>query len=99
MIHEMLHAWLYVTDQNIAHDSVAWYFAVARLSLKVLGHYVNQRHGGQRKSVRVKLDDGSSVVRKVPVRDAVPHIKIACWPYSLRPGDYDLGEAINCPTY
>ena len=36
------------------------------------------------KSVRVKLDDGRSVVRKVGNPDAVPHELVARWPYAFR---------------
>jgi hypothetical protein len=47
--------------------------------------------------VRVKLDDGSSVVRKIANPDAVAYAVVAAWP--VRPKGYDFGEPINCPSY
>ena len=37
MVHEMLHAWLYVTGHNVKHNSEPWYAAIRRLSPVVLG--------------------------------------------------------------
>ena len=99
MVHEMLHGWLGVTSQQVAHKSEAWYAGVRRLSLAVLGHELDVRYGAHRKSVRVKLDDGTSVVRKIPNPDAVSHASVARWPHPFRPEDYDYGEPIDCPSY
>ena len=106
MVHEMLHAWLYVTGQSAPahksdHDTEAWYAAIRRLSPAVLGHDLDVRRGAARKSVRVKLDDGSSVVRKVanPDYTGPTHDMVARWPHPFRPEDYDCGEPIDCPTY
>jgi hypothetical protein len=97
MVHEMLHAWLHTTGRDTAHDSEAWYAAIRRLSPMVLGHELDARRGAARKSVRVKLDDGSSVVRKAPNPDAVAHKLVAGWP--VRPEGYDFGVPIDCPSY
>jgi hypothetical protein len=43
MVHEMLHAWLFVTGQGINHKSEAWYAAVRRFSPAVLGHELDAR--------------------------------------------------------
>ncbi len=97
MVHEMLHCWLYVTGRSIDHDSDDWYAAIRRLSPEVLGHQLDARRGGDRKSVRVKQADGTSVVRKIRNPDVTPHGAVARWPYSFRPAD--LGEPIGCPSY
>lgn len=99
MVHEMTHAWLFVTGQNTDHKSEAWYAAIRRLSPAVLGHELDVKRGAQRKSVRVKLDDGRSVVRKVTNADAVPHGDVARWPQAFRPADYHDGAPLACPSY
>jgi hypothetical protein len=98
MVHEMLHAWLFVTGQPTGHKTEAWYSAIRRLSPDVLGHELDARRGADRKSVRVKLDDGRSVVRKVGT-DALLHGDVARWPQAFRPKGYDWGEPILCPSY
>jgi hypothetical protein len=106
MIHEMLHAWLHITGQDIGHDSAGWYTAVNRLSAAVLGRELNAVRGAQRKSVRVPNPrwrpigtEPRTVVRKVRVQVEVPHRDVAGWPYALRPADWSPGEPIDCPTY
>ncbi len=100
MVHEMLHAWLHVTGQNTKHKSEAWYAAVRRLSPAVLGHELDVRRGAQRKSVRVRLDDGRSVVRKVKVPEFEgQHAKVSRWPYAFRPAGWDRGARLYCPSY
>jgi hypothetical protein len=104
MVHEMLHAWLHVTGQSATkgseHDTEAWYAAVRRLSPAVLGHQIDVRRGAQRRSVRVELDDGRSVVRKVKVpKFDGQHERVASWPHLFRPKDYDYGEPIACPSF
>ena len=90
MVHEMTYVWLFVTNQDTDHKSESWYAAVRRLSPAVLGHELEARRGEQRKSVRVKLDDGRSVVCKI-VTDTVPHAAVAgC---RARPAGYDFGSA------
>jgi hypothetical protein len=100
MVHEMLHAWLYITGQDTAHESPAWYSAIKRLSPVVLGHDLDVRRGAQRKSVRVKLDDGRSVVRKEKVPEfAGQHDRVSRWPSPFRPIEFDYGQPITCPSY
>jgi hypothetical protein len=100
MVHEMLHAWLHITGQDTAHDREAWYAAIRRLSPVVLGHDLDVRRGAHRKSVRIKRDDGTSFVRKEKVPELEgQHNRVSRWPYSYRPGDYDNGEPIHCPSY
>jgi hypothetical protein len=100
MVHEMAHAWLYLTGQEVKHDSGAWYAAIRRLSPIVLGHEIDVRRGADRRSVRVKLADGRSVVRKekVPEFDGL-QAKVAGWPDTFRPIDYDYGDPMRCPSY
>lgn len=97
MVHEMLHAWLHITGQDTKHSGKAWYAAVRRLSPIVLGHELDARRGADRRSVRIKLENGSSVVRKIPNPDAGAHAMVAGWP--IRPEGYDFGEPIDCPSY
>jgi hypothetical protein len=99
MVHEMLHCWLHVTGHKFEHDSVDWYAAVNRLSPTVLGADINAKRGGDRRSVRVKLDDGTTAVRKERVAGAIKHGDIARWPNSFRPRGWDRGAEISCPTY
>ena len=99
MVHEMTHAWLHVTGQDTKHEGEAWYAAIRRLSPAVLGHELDVRRGAARKSVRVKLDDGTSVVRKIANPDAITHGSVARWPQAFRPEGYDWGEPIDCPSY
>ena len=99
MAHEMLHAALALAGKDTAHNSDDWYSAITRLSPAVLHRTIEVRRGADRKSVRVKRDDGSSVVRKVANPDAVPHRLVAGWPMSFRPHGYDYGPSIDCPTY
>ena len=70
MVHEMLHAWLHITGRETKHDSEAWYAAIRRLSPEVLGHPLEVGRGADRKSVRIRLDDRTTVVRKVANPDA-----------------------------
>lgn len=90
-------AWLHITGQDTKHSGKAWYAAVRRLSPIVLGHELDARRGADRRSVRIKLENGSSVVRKIPNPDAVAHAMVAGWP--IRPEGYDFGEPIDCPSY
>jgi hypothetical protein len=99
MAHEMLHCWLYVIGRDTAHQSDDWYHAVNRLSPAVLGRELGAKRGGDRRSVRVKLDDGATCVRKVRVADALKHGDVARWPGAFRPADWDRGEPVPCPTY
>jgi len=105
LIHEMLHAWLTITGQDISHDSDAWYTAIRRLSPAVLGRDLDVRRGVTRRSVRVPNprfgEDGQpkTLVRKAPVEGATPHGDIARWPQPFRPTDFDPGPPIDCPTY
>ncbi len=105
MVHEMLHAWLYVTGQSVPagkseHDTEAWYAAIRRLSPAVLGRDLDVRRGAHRKSVRVKDADGVSHVRKVTVPElADQHYRVSRWPSPFRPDDYDWGDPIYCPSY
>lgn len=100
MVHDMLHAWLYLTGQQVAHDSEAWYSAIRRLSHAVLGHHLDVRRGAERKSVRIKLADGTSVVRKEKVPEFEgQHDDVSRWPMAYRPADYDFGAPIGCPSY
>ena len=48
---------------------------------------------------RALLDDGSSVVRKIPNPDAIQHGLVAVWPHPFRPEDYDYGEPVDRPSY
>lgn len=102
--HEMLHAWLVVTRQNIEHDSEDWYAAVRCLSPDVLGFELEVRRGQDRKSVRVPnpnyqpgVDDRRTVVRKRRVGNT--HQQVAGWPQTFRPEGYDWGAPIGCPSY
>jgi hypothetical protein len=106
ILHEMLHAWLYVTGQDTAHDSETWYSAVRRLSPFVLGRELQVWRGHDRKSVRVpnpnfgKVEGApKTLVRKVRVDEATKHSDVATWPHPFRPDDFDPGEPISCPTY
>ncbi len=99
MVHEMLHCWLYLTRRGTDHDSTDWYTAVNRLSPAVLGIDLDARRGAARKSVREKLSDGTSVVRKIRNPAAIQHRDIARWPLPFRPAGWDHGEEIGCPTY
>jgi hypothetical protein len=106
IVHECLHVWLFVTGQNMSHDSQAWYAAVNRLSPAILGHDVKVKRGAGKKSVRVKntnwhvgSDQPKTLVRKVPVAGAAMHGVIARWPSSMRPVNYDWGKLILCPSY
>lgn len=100
MVHEMLHAWLHVTDRDTGHKSEDWYAAVRRLSPAVLGHELDVRRGAERKSVRVKLDDGRSVVRKVKVPEYEGlHDRVSRWPGAFRPAGWDRGVRLDCPSY
>jgi SprT-like family len=104
MVHEMLHAWLFITGQDPSHDGEPWYAAVRRLSPAVLGHELEARRGAQRKSVRVPNPDwtpGSdlpkTLVRKTANPGPVSHNSVARWPD--RPAGYDFGEVMPCPSY
>ena len=106
LAHEMLHAWLSVTGRKIHHDSADWYEAIRRLSPKVLGREVDARRGADRRSVRVPNpahqpggDQPKTIVRKQAVGDVVQHAEVAGWPHSFRPGNYDWGAPIECPSY
>ncbi len=106
LTHEMLHAWLLVTDRETAHDSAAWYQQVRRLSPAVLGREVDARRGGARRSARVPNPayapgggTPKTVVRKQPVPAAVQHCDVATWPASFRPAGYPWGDPVNCPSY
>lgn len=71
-----------------------------KLSPIVLGHELDLRRGVDRKSVRVKRDDGSNVVSKVADPDrGGQHGKVARWPHPFRATAYDYGEPIDCPSY
>ena len=66
----------------------------------MLGKELDVRPRADRRSKRVKLDDGTSVVRKIPNPDAVPHSWVTTWPHRFRPeGFYNRGEPIDCPSY
>lgn len=105
LLHEMVHAALILAGRNPAHDAEPWYDTVRRLSPTVLGHDLEVRRGGDRKSVRVPNplagEDGqpATVVRKVRVESSVSHGDVARWPYSFRPTDFDCGAPISCPSY
>ena len=105
LTHEMLHVWLLITGHQVSHDSADWYDAVRRLSPAVLGHELNARRGGGRKSVRIvnpayRLGAGipKTLVRKQTVVAAVSHADVARWPQSFRPATYDWGQPIACPS-
>ena len=106
LVHEMLHAWLFVTGREVHHDGADWYEAVRRLSPAVLGREVDARRGAARRSVRVPNpayvpggDSPKTVVRKERVMDAVQHADVAGWPFPFRSADYDWGNPIECPSY
>jgi hypothetical protein len=105
MIHEMLHIWLAETGQEIGHDTEAWYAAVSRLSPEVLGHDLDARRHGSRRSVRVPNPDcgqpgqPKTLVRKVRRDNAILHRDIARWPLPFRPSGTPAGRPIPCPTY
>ena len=99
MIHEMLHAWLAVTGRDPEHGSSDWYDAINRLSPTVLGRELGAKRGADRKSVRVKTDDGRSVVRKVRVEGVITHNQVANWPGPFLPRGRDRGRRLHCPTY
>jgi hypothetical protein len=106
--HEMLHAWLFVTDRrdDESHGK-AWYEQVRKLSPAVLGRDLDVWRGRDRKSVRVPnpgyepgVDDRKTLVRKVRVESADEHGKVARWPHSFRPPGYDWGPVMPaCPSY
>jgi hypothetical protein len=100
MIHEMLHAWLYTTGKDTGHDSNDWYEAINRLSPAVLGQSLDLTRGAHRKSVRIKLEDGTSKVRKetIPGMES-QHKQAATWPHPFRPDSYNWGSPIPCPSY
>jgi hypothetical protein len=106
MVHEMLHVWLRLTGQDVTHDSHAWYAAVRRLSPAVLGHELAVRRGADRRSVRIPnpaYEPGNgepkTLVRKKRVPGAIEHGRVATWPGSFRPADWDPGPPIRCPSY
>jgi len=106
LVHEMLHAWLFVTGRDTGHNSDDWYEGIRSRSLAVLGREVDARRGAARRSVRVPNpaykpggDEPKTIVRKEAVDDAVQHGEVARWPHSFRPDGYDWGEPIECPSY
>lgn len=106
LTHEMLHAWLHLQGADTAHDSPAWYEAVAELSPAVLGHDLAARRGAGRKSVRVPnpawkpgSDEPRTLVRKTASPGGVRHADVARWPQAFRPADYDWGMPVPCPSY
>lgn len=106
MIHEMLHAWLFVTGRDHEHKSRAWYEAVRRLSPAILGRELDVQRGADRKSIRVPNPaytpgngQPKTLVRKIRADDAIRHGDVAGWPGAFRPADYDWGQPIRCPTY
>ena len=106
LAHEMLHAWLHITGCDPDHDSRDWYDAINRLSPAILGRDIGARRGADRKSVRRPNPDWTpenglpkTVVRKIRAEDAVQHSAVAHWPQAFRPGSYDWGPPIPCPSY
>jgi hypothetical protein len=99
IVHEMLHCWLYLTGRDTDHQSRDWYESVNRLSPTVLEFDLNVRRGGARKSVRVRLADGTSTGRKRTVAGAVKHGDVARWPNAFRPEGWNHGGPVHCPTY
>lgn len=106
LIHEMLHARLYLDGVDTKHDSESWYDAVRELSPAVLGRELGIWRGSDRKSVRLpnpKWTEGNgkpkTIVRKARNYDTVQHQDVARWPGAFRPADYDWGKPIPCPTY
>ncbi len=105
MVHEMAHVYLSQCEEDPAHDGEPWYAAVQRFSPAVLGHELDVRRGGGRRSVRVANpqagEDGqpATVVRKVAVSGVVPHAQVARWPGPFRPEGYNGGPSIPCPSY
>jgi len=107
MVHEMLHVHLLQRGEDPAHDGAPWYAAVRRLSPAVLGHELDVRRGGARRSVRVVNpragEDGqpATLVRKRPVADAVPHVQVTRWPDAFRTRSRG-GKPVTplpCPAY
>ena len=98
IVHEMLHAWLYVTGRKVSHNTDDWYDAINQLSPAILGHALDAKRGADKKSKRVVID-GKNTVRKVKVEDAIQHQTVACWPYLFRPKGFDFGQPIPVPSY
>lgn len=98
IVHEMLHAWLFLTGKDPAHNSDDWYDAVNALSPTILGHPLDAVRGADKKSVRVVID-GKKTVRKQPIEGTIQHSDVARWPFAFRPADYDIGQPIPVPTY
>jgi len=106
VLHEMLHADLFLAGRDTEHQGDDWYAEVRRLSPAVLGHPLDVHRGGHRRSVRVpnparEIDPAApaTVVRKQLVPGAVPHGDVARWPGAFRSPGYDYGAPVLCPSY
>lgn len=106
VLHEMVHVALALSGRDVEHQGDGWYAEVSRLSPAVLGHPLDVRRGGHRRSVRVPNpardtdpDAPATVVRKRLVPGAVPHGDVARWPGAFRSPGYDYGAPVPCPSY
>jgi hypothetical protein len=95
LLHEMLHARLYLANRAYDHNTSAWCEEITRLSPVVLGYDIKAERV---KTRRIKDGDISRVVNRA--RDGyLPRSVLAGWPGTLRGKDFDNGPPIAVDTY
>jgi hypothetical protein len=91
LIHEMVHAQLFLNGLDHQHNGRLWCDTIMRLSPQVLGHAIVAAPD------TVRRIDG--VARRLARDGALPRRVIASWPHTLRPTDWDPGPLIAVATY
>lgn len=93
LVHELTHArqGQILRDQHIRvnasrgdHRDRGWYQAISEAAPKYLGVEIPESIWPRTKSVRVKADDGRTVVRKRTVPATLTEVDMTHWPESIR---------------
>jgi hypothetical protein len=104
LVHEMVHAALFLRGENPAHNEAPWCKLITELSPDVLGTDITARPVRPRRVPNPARETDPSapktIVRRMPDAGALAQIDLARWPHSLRPaGFYDGGKPLWVPTY
>lgn len=90
LTHEMIHAYLFATDQSPEHNHAPWCGEVTRLSPLVLGRRII---AAPWKRARRPKSEGGELIYAPTVAGAIPRMDLATWPHSLRPTNHYLHTA------
>lgn len=104
LVHEMIHAALFLRGESPLHNDAPWSKLITELSPDVLGREIIARPVRTHRVPNPERESDPSAPKTIVVRQpdpgALAQSELARWPHSVRPASWYHGdEPINVPSY